>query len=277
MPSSLTAAVFSVSVAFQIKLIYGTFDTQRRKTGKIPQEKSSPWADMDCFLESIAGMWIRMLRNFGVRTTSSDVIAEAKEQLRETIGVVNKQIQDMNSEISTITCSLRHRRSAMPKTELRKQVLQARKRRCEVDALQNKVMLMESQLDALENNEVNKTVLRTLQSSALALKDMGLQNDLLKADSVISELEEGMNQVHDINSTVSTGVVQLDLALTDDDLEAELDLLFDREVTVVKHSEQVVPSANSMLPHSDIPKAVAAPATISMEQHDTASMQVAAT
>lgn len=181
---------------------------------------------MNCFIESVASLWIHSLRVFGFRMSNVDLISDAKEQLRSTIEIVNQQTKTLRMELDDIKVNIKSRPKGTPATAMRKLLLQARKKRLEIDSLMNKSLIMESQLDALENNEVNKTVLHTLQTSAQALRDMGLQNDLLRADNVISELEEGLNQVNDINSTVSTGVCQLDLNLSEEDLNEELNLLF---------------------------------------------------
>jgi hypothetical protein len=101
-----------------------------------------------------------------------------------------------------------------------------------VQQLENKKALMEGQLDALENSEFNKTVLSTLQTSAMAMKKMGLHSDLSKTDQIISDLEEGINAAHDINSTVSTSLGQFDLNVDDSLLDEELNMILglDNEV-----------------------------------------------
>lgn len=178
---------------------------------------------MDCFRESVASMWMGALRLGGVRLEGTgDTIAEAKDQLRGTIEIVSKQIYQLEGELRNVTADIRQRRKALSRPELKRLLLGTKKRRAEVSSLQSKQTLMEAQLDALEGNEVNKTVLGTLQQSAAALREMGLQNDLMKVDTVISELEEGMNHANDVQSTLSTGMVQLDISITDEELDAEL-------------------------------------------------------
>jgi hypothetical protein len=178
---------------------------------------------MDCVRESLASIWIGTLRLGGVRLQGTgDSIAEAKDQLRATIDIVSKQILQLEDEVRGTAVDIRTRRATLSRPELRRILMGSKKKRGEVSSLQSKQALMEAQLDALEGNEVNKTVLSTLQSSAQALREMGLQNDLMKVDTVISELEEGMNHAHDVQSTLSTGMVQMDITMTDDELDTEL-------------------------------------------------------
>ena len=54
------------------------------------------------------------------------------------------------------------------------------------------------------------------------MKKIGMAKDLQNTDNVISELEEGLQHVHDINSTIGTTVNQFDFAADDDALDEEL-------------------------------------------------------
>lgn len=180
---------------------------------------------MNCLVEAVASVWLSMLRMSGVKTLDGNTISDAKEQLTSTLALVSTQINTLESEVFAALSDIRTRKGVLSKSQLRKMIVHTKLKKGEIKSLQDKSLIMSRQLDSLESNEVNKAVLQTMQTSASALKNMGLQNDLVHADAVISEMEEGMNQINDMNSTMSTGISQLDLNISDEDLEEELNIL----------------------------------------------------
>lgn len=186
---------------------------------------------MNCLLESFASLWIGFIHTVNRKALESDLVAVAKEQLRETIATMQDQIHKHNVELVDITNTVREQRPSLSKERLKTLLLKSKRARTAMSTIHNKLTLMESQLDTLENNDVNKTILTTLQTSAKAMKKMGLANDLRKTDEVISELEQSMEHAHDINSTVSTSISQFDSGIDDDSLEMELDILLGIEPT----------------------------------------------
>jgi hypothetical protein len=180
---------------------------------------------MNCLLEVIAATWLNILDTFDNRRLQGDLVTVAKEQLREAINSMNTQMKKNENELSDISTQIKNKRDSIPKETLKKMLQRSRRIRICLRSDSNKVLLMEGQLETMENNEVNKTVLASLQSSAKAMQHMGLNKDLQRTDEVISELEAGMNFVHDINSTVGTSLSQMDIGPDEDSLEAELNLI----------------------------------------------------
>ena len=199
-------------------------------------------ASMNCLVEAVASLWLSMLRMSGVKTLQGSTIGDAKEQLLSTLVIVSSQINLLETEVCTSLRDIKTRRGVFSKTQLRNVIMQARLKKGEIKSLQDKSLIMTRQLDSLESNEVNKAVLQTMQTSASALKNMGLQNDLVQADTVISEMEEGMNHMNDMNSTMSTGISQLDLNISDEDLEAELETLLNDMDGTTNHQHHTADS-----------------------------------
>jgi len=180
---------------------------------------------MNCLVEAVASVWISVLRMSGMKTLDGSTIGDAKEQLASTLALVSAQINTLESEVFAALSDIRTRKGVLSKSQLRQMIIHTKLKKGEIKSLQDKSLIMNRQLDSLESNEVNKAVLQTMQTSASALKNMGLQHDLVHADTVISEMEEGMNQINDMNSTMATGISQLDLNISDEDLEEELNIL----------------------------------------------------
>lgn len=121
----------------------------------------------------------------------------------------------------------------------------------EQKALNDKGMLMESQLNTLESNEFTKTVLCTLQTSAKAMQRMGLNKDLLKTDQVISELEEGMTYAHDVNNALGTNL-SVDYTLDDSALDYELNAILGIET--IRPEDTATAAVVSTVPEANAPE-----------------------
>jgi hypothetical protein len=180
---------------------------------------------MNCLYEATAAIWLGVYGLVNQRQIKADIIVKAKEGLRASAAKMSQQILSLDETLANIRKEIQAGKEYMPVERKRKLLLKSRHTRNAHKAHQNKLALIETQLEALETNEMNKDVLASLQTSAEAMRQMGLAADLKRTDEVISELEEGMNQVHDINSTVSTTLGQFDAGFDDDALEDELNII----------------------------------------------------
>jgi len=180
---------------------------------------------MNCVKEALASVWIQIFHAVNRKALEADLVTVAKEQLRDAITAMHEQIEKHDRELSSISTTVRNNRATLGKDRLNTLLLKSRRTRASIATIHGKLTLMEGQLDAMESNEVNKTILSTLQTSVKAMKKMGLSNDLRKTDDVISEMERNMECAHDINSTVNSSIVQFDSSADDDTLEEELNML----------------------------------------------------
>jgi hypothetical protein len=180
---------------------------------------------MNCLYEATAAVWLGVYGLVSQRGLKADIIAKAKAGLRASAVKMSQQILALDETLATIRQEIQADKEYMPVERKRKLLMKSRQTRTAQKTHQNKLSLIETQLDALEANEMNKDILASLQTSAEAMRQMGLAADLKRTDEVISELEEGMNQVHDINSTVSTTIGQFDAGLDEDALEDELNMI----------------------------------------------------
>ena len=193
---------------------------------------------MSCLLELMATVWLNLIEIFDKKRLQGDLVCLAKDQLREAIASMNTQVKKNEQELLDLSEQIKMKRKTLPKDTLKKMLIRTHRVRTCLRVDNNKLILMEGQLETMENNEVNKSVLTSLQTSAKAMHHMGLNKDLQRTDEVISELEAGMNFVHDINSTMHSTVGQMDFGLDDDSLEAELNLILGVEEPTGKTEKQ---------------------------------------
>lgn len=198
---------------------------------------------MNCFREAVASIWVAGISMIYRSAIEEDLVHSARQQLTEAIQKVAAQSGLYDIKLGEIATEVKTRRLQMPKAELRNLLLRSRRIKLEQKSLADKTRLMESQLNALENNEFNKVVLSTLQTSAKAMQKMGLNKDLQKTDQVISELEEGMMHSQDMTTALSSNIGQ-DYGFDDNDLDHELGEILGLDIEPM-FARQLQPPAKS--------------------------------
>jgi hypothetical protein len=153
-------------------------------------------------------------------------VAMLIEQLRTLRVDLHLQIERSANEVEEnrkTVCTLLQRGSGrrdVSVVRLLKKSIALKKAR---DGFLGRVGTVELQIEALENSDFNRNMLKTMQSTADTMRKMGLEKGLSQADSVISELEENMQLAGDMNHALTTTISES--YLNDDEMDAELDLI----------------------------------------------------
>jgi len=158
---------------------------------------------------------------------------EAREaELCETCKRLGREAlrRKMQSDMSGAKTKLMERRRALKRLE----------------KLRNSLSLVDTQLDALWNTELDRELMNTLMASSAALKKAGVGTGVKEAEQVMSELDEQMREASELNSVLATQNIDLDM---DFDMEEELKMFMEEEstiieppavVTAIKDTKQVV-------------------------------------
>ena len=204
----------------------------------------------------LAKLWYNILTVVSPTSIDRDLGVIAINKLQSSVNMLREKEEKTMKEMHSIKRSAANMRLLKDTNGLKSQLMRAR--RCQKDLKQTR-----DQLDIMENNifnicngENNKSVLSTLQISATAMKEMGITNDLHKADQIISDLEEGLQSSYDINSTLGTYSSGMELGIDDDDIEKEFNLLMNNsDVESSAKIEISVPSSdNKMQPETKAEK-----------------------
>jgi prefoldin subunit 5 len=176
-----------------------------------------------CFLETIASSWLYILGLIKRVDADVDAVSTAKESIQIALSTLQEQHTRVNNELGVTVNVIKTRNQNMPKPELKHLLMKSRRIRNSVMDLEKKRNLLENQLNAIETNECNKVVIQGLQSSADALKKMGLQSDLHATDQAISDLEQGIGHAQDISTTLA---MPINIGEFDEsELDNELDII----------------------------------------------------
>lgn len=197
---------------------------------------------MNCFVEAVASVWVSLVWRVNKNALGDDMVTCAREQLQDALHRVEAQQGAYVKQLLKVTTKVRENATRLGKPELRKLLLSSRRLKMQQRSLDDKARVMEGQLSALDNNEFNKVVLSTLQTSAKALQKMGLNKDLQSTDQVISDLEEGLQYSSDVGQALSANLGS-DATLDDIELDAELN-----EILGLQHSEPVFDTATTAKP-----------------------------
>jgi Snf7 len=165
---------------------------------------------------------------------------------------LSKSLTDITENKKTV-CSLRAKGSGKRDliiVVLIKKSLTMKKTR---DGLVGRINTIEMQIEALESSDFNRTMLKTMQSTADVMRKMGLEKGLSQADTAISELEDNMQLAGEMNNALSYTNVDY---LNDDELDAELDELMDIPSTKTTDVPVTLPTSAAPTVSEPVPEKV---------------------
>jgi hypothetical protein len=187
---------------------------------------------MNCFFETVASMWIMTLRTVKGRPPTDlddDTIQESLEGCRMSLEVREKELVEACKRLGHEAV----RRKAQADLPGAKAKLMERRRAVKrLEKLRNSLSLVDTQLDALRNTELDKELMHTLMASSAALKKAGVGTGVREAEAVMSELDEQMREASELNSVLSSQALEVDLEF---DLEEELNTFMQEEKEAEDH------------------------------------------
>lgn len=175
-----------------------------------------------CWEEALSAMWIGVTGHY--RLTPEDRTLEAEEQLGRVLGQLERREETLavaRQRVGREALSHRERDRARCKNKL-----QEYRRICtQLERLVSYRDMINAQLDALKNTELNKTLITALQESSKTLRSLGIVEGVRQAEAVVSDVEQSMSQAQELTAVLGTPVHMGD----DDSLEAELQELLAAE------------------------------------------------
>jgi len=174
---------------------------------------------MNCLLEAIAGVWLDARRRMVAEPVEEEVMSaqDGLEQCR----------RNMEGRQRELVASVeRLNREAVAKVRqkdpgaARAKLLERRRLQKRLDRLRHGLGLVDTQLEAIKTSELDKEIMLTLKASTSAMKKAGITLGVQEVESVMTELDEQMREVHDITSAFATPLQGA--GPEDADLDAEL-------------------------------------------------------
>jgi hypothetical protein len=182
---------------------------------------------MNCLLEAVAGVWLDARRRMVAEPVEEEVMTaqDGLEQCR-------RNMEGRQRELSA--CVERLNREAVTKMRqrdpgaARAKLLERRRLQKRLDRLRHGLGLVDTQLEAIKTSELDKEIMLTLKASTSAMRKAGITLGVQEVESVMTELDEQMREVHDITSAFATPLQGG--GPEDSELDAELhELMLDAE------------------------------------------------
>jgi LmbE family N-acetylglucosaminyl deacetylase len=198
---------------------------------------------MNCLFETVASMWLVTLKTIkrGVPDADDDAVQENLEGCRMSLEVREAELAESCKKLGRDAL----RRKQQGDIVGAKTKLMERKRSIKrLEKLRNSLTLVDTQLDALRNTELDRELMQTLVASSAALKKAGVGKGVKEAEAVMSELDEQMRESSDLTQVLSNNI-QDD---TDFDMDEEFELLMSEEKDLaITESKTAIPETINMI------------------------------
>lgn len=224
---------------------------------------------MQCVTDAVAGWWVpvwtaMMVDKRTIETQNNEIrlslvhqdLHASKHSLDQQEATITQQIEELSREA--------YRRKTKADIQGAKRVLMKRRNMgIQLNRLQNTMMLIESHINVLESAELDRSILDTLRASGDALKKLGVEIGLEKAEDIVSDVQEQVQTAQEITRVIATGsangifnMMGADF-MDDQDLQNELDELLDEETSDSAFMGRIktlgVPSDATLPGKNDVP------------------------
>lgn len=182
---------------------------------------------MNCLFETVASMWIMTLRTLRGKSPpdlNDESIQEGLEGCRMSLEVRETELSEACKRLGREALK---RKASGDISGARSKLMERRRGMKRLEKLRSSLVLVDTQLDALRNTELDRELMTTLMASSAALKKAGVGTGVREAEAVMSELDEQMREASELNSVLTTNQ-SLDVDL-DFDLDEELRIFMDED------------------------------------------------
>jgi hypothetical protein len=199
---------------------------------------------MNCLYETLAEIYLRTRARFV--PVADDGVCDAEENLESCRANLAAKEREISIHCAALGRDALRRRDAGDLPAARVHLQERRRHMNRLDRLRNGVALLDKQLDALRSSELDKELMNSLRISSQAMKKAGIGIGVAEAETVMTALDEQIREAEDITTVLAAPLLQNDIDDEDDDIDAELALLFPSEAephhdSVREHESETTP------------------------------------
>ena len=176
---------------------------------------------MNCFLETIASIWILSVKASPVLQAEEDEtgIHDSLESCRNSL---ETRETDLAEGCRRLGREALRRRQAGDLAGAKAKMMERKRAMKRLDKLRSSLALVDAQLDALRTTELDKELMQALLASSAALKKAGVGKGVKEAEAVMSELDEQLRESGELTSVLAGGVQDLEVEF---DMDEEFEML----------------------------------------------------
>jgi hypothetical protein len=177
-------------------------------------------------------------------------VVQVIQNNKNTIHLLHKKIvhseKRMNDEIDKAKQCLKRKNKSKAMIHLkRKKMLEK-----QINNLHGQIMNLEQQSISLEGLTMNQQVVNTMKITSNTMKRMNKEMDVDKVDNLVSNIQDHMDDIEEVNQVLSTPIGDVGL-MDDDELLAELEGLENEEECV---STTEIEKDNEQIRLPEVPK-----------------------
>ena len=172
---------------------------------------------MDCFLETIASVWM-----LSVRAPPVEVEEGVHDNLEGCRNSLESRETDLAEGCRRLGREALKRKQAGDMPGAKVKMMERKRAFKRLEKLRSSLALVDAQLDALRTTELDKELMQTLIASSAALKKAGAGKGVKEAEAVMSELDEQMRESGELTSVLAGGLQEADGGF---DLDMEFELM----------------------------------------------------
>jgi len=156
---------------------------------------------MNCFLETVASVWMLSLKQvYSAVPTEDTCVQEGLESCRASL---EQRGVDLAEAVKRMGSEALRRRQLGDLTGAKAKLIERKRGLKRLDKLRSSLTLVDSQLEALRTTELDKELMQTLIASSAALKKAGVGKGVKEAEQVMSELDEQLRESGELTSVLA--------------------------------------------------------------------------
>lgn len=177
---------------------------------------------MNCFLETIASIWMLSIRQTPIAQAEEEGESGIHDSLESCRNSLESREIDLAEGCRRMGREALRRRQAGDMQGARSKMMERKRAVKRLEKLRSSLALVDAQMDALRTTELDKELMQALLSSSAALKKAGVGKGVKEAEAVMSELDEQLRESSELTSVLSGGLQDVELEF---DMDEEFDLL----------------------------------------------------
>jgi hypothetical protein len=177
---------------------------------------------MNCFLETIASIWMLSVRASPIISQAEECEAGIHDSLESCRNSLETRETDLAEGCRRLGREALRRRQAGDIQGAKAKMMERKRALKRLDKLRGSLALVDAQLDALRTTELDKELMQALLASSAALKKAGVGKGVKEAEAVMSELDEQLRESGELTSVLAGGLQDME---GDFDMDEEFELL----------------------------------------------------
>lgn len=170
-----------------------------------------------CLHETLSALWIGITNKW--RLGHDERALEAEDQLQRQLVTLDKKIATLDEQ-QDLALSEARVNKVKNRTRCKQKFIEYKRIEQQRDRLNTYRDMVMTHIDALNNTELNKALISTLQESAKTLKAMGVVDGIRQAELVVQDVESSMAQAQELTQVLGQPL-HMDYNAVDWDTELE--------------------------------------------------------